>query len=74
MKSQRYAIVIEKGDRNYSGYAPDLPGCIATGETLEAVTELLREAIPLHLDSLRAMGEEIPEPTTHCDYVEAHLV
>ncbi|MFB2771242.1 type II toxin-antitoxin system HicB family antitoxin [Pelatocladus sp. BLCC-F211] len=67
----RYAIVIEKADGNYSAYVPDLPGCVATGLTLEEVEEQMREAITFHLEGLREDGLPIPEPTTLCEYVEA---
>jgi predicted RNase H-like HicB family nuclease len=67
----RYAIVIEKADGNYSAYVPDLPGCVATGLTLEEVEEQMREAIAFHLEGLREDGLPIPEPTTLCEYVEA---
>lgn len=67
----RYAMIIETGKRNYSAYLPDLPGCIATGKTLEEVRERMREAIELHLAGLREDGLPIPQPTTLADYVEA---
>ena len=67
----RYAVVIEWGEHNYSAYVPDLPGCIATGKTVEEVTQLIREAIALHLEGLREDGDPIPEPTTLCAYVDA---
>lgn len=66
----RYAIVIEPGPPNYSAFIPDLPGCVATGETLDQLKENLREAIEMHLEGLREDGEPIPEPVTLCDYVE----
>jgi predicted RNase H-like HicB family nuclease len=60
----RYAIVIEGGDAtNYSAYAPDLPGCVATGATVEECETAMREAIRFHLEGLRATGEAAPEPT-----------
>ena len=46
---KRYAIVIEKAESNYAAYVPDLPGCIATGVTVEETERLLREAIELHV-------------------------
>jgi len=49
----RYAVVIEKADGNYSAYVPDLPGCVATGETVDAVEAEIREAIRLHIDGLK---------------------
>jgi predicted RNase H-like HicB family nuclease len=67
----KYAIIIEAGERNYSAYVPDLPGCIATGKTLEEVKQVMREAIAFHLEGLRAEGLPIPEPTTLAEYVEA---
>lgn len=67
----RYAMIIEKGQRNFSAYLPDLPGCIATGKTVEEVRERMREAIELHLAGMREDGLPIPEPTSLADYVEA---
>lgn len=67
----RYAVVIEKADGNYSGYVPDLPGCVATGRSPKEVNANLREAIRFHLDGLRDDGLPIPEPETVCDYVDA---
>ncbi len=66
----RYAVVIEKAENNYSGYVPDLPGCVATGETVEETESVLREAIGFHLAGLREDGAPIPEPASHVDYVE----
>ena len=67
---KRYAIVIEKAATNYGGYVPDLPGCIATGATVEETECLLREAIALHLAGMREDGLSIPEPSRIVDYVE----
>lgn len=67
----RYAVVIEKASGNYSGYVPDLPGCIATGSTPDEVERELREAVWFHIDGLKADGEPVPEPTTRAEYVEA---
>ena len=67
----RYAVVIEKADANYSAYVPDLPGCVATGETVEAVEQEIRAAIRFHIEGLKADGLEIPAPTSIADYVEA---
>ena len=67
----RYAMIIEAGDQNYSAYLPDLPGCVATGRTLDEVRERMREAIELHLAGMREDGLPIPQPTTLADYVEA---
>lgn len=67
---KRYAIVIEKAEDNFAAYAPDLPGCIATGATREESEQLMREAIELHLAGLREDGLPIPPPTSTVDYVE----
>jgi predicted RNase H-like HicB family nuclease len=64
-------MIIEPGDRKYSAYLPDLPGCIATGKTIEEVRQRMREAIELHLEGMRADGLPIPQPTSLADYVEA---
>lgn len=66
-----YLVVIEGEGDSYSGYAPDLPGCVAAGETPEEVRQLMHEAVPLHLESLRAHGEPVPPPRSEVDYVEA---
>lgn len=66
----RYAIVIEKADGNYSAYVPDLPGCIATGATIEETEVSIREAIEFHLDGLREDGLDIPIPSSRVEYVE----
>lgn len=66
----RYAIVIEKANGNYSAYAPDLPGCVATGASIEETEAEMREAIVFHLEGLRADGLAIPIPMSHVDYVE----
>jgi predicted RNase H-like HicB family nuclease len=67
----RYAMIIEQGDRNFSAYLPDLPGCIATGKTIDEVRQNMTEAIELHLEGMREDGLPIPEPTSLADYVEA---
>jgi predicted RNase H-like HicB family nuclease len=67
----RYGVVIEKAEHNYSAYVPDLPGCVATGETVEEVEREIRDAIRFHLEGMKEDGLPIPTPTTICDYVEA---
>ncbi len=66
----QYTILIEKGETSYGAYIPDLPGCIAVGETVEEVRALIYEAIEFHLEGMREEGLPIPEPTTHAEYVE----
>jgi predicted RNase H-like HicB family nuclease len=67
----RYAIVIEKAEGNYSAYVPDLPGCVATGDTVQAVEAQIRDAIRFHIEGLKADGALIPAPTSIAEYVEA---
>jgi predicted RNase H-like HicB family nuclease len=67
---KRYAIVIEKAASNYAAYVPDLPGCVATGETREETERMLREAIEMHIEGLTEDGLPIPEPSAAVDYVE----
>jgi predicted RNase H-like HicB family nuclease len=66
----RYAVIFEKGTRNYSAYVPDLPGCVAAGRTLKETEELIREAIELHLQGMREDGDKVPEPTCIAGSVE----
>ena len=66
----RYAIVIEKAQSNYSAYVPDLPGCVATGMSIEEVEAQIREAIEFHLDGHREDGIPIPAPSSRVEYVE----
>ncbi|WP_017294359.1 type II toxin-antitoxin system HicB family antitoxin [Geminocystis herdmanii] len=67
----RYAIVIEKAPSNYSAYCPDLPGCVATGDTIEELKNEMTEAITFHLEGLREEGLPIPLPLSLTDYIEA---
>jgi predicted RNase H-like HicB family nuclease len=67
----RYAVVIEKANDNYSAYVPDLPGCVATGPTVEATEIEIREAIRFHIEGLKADGLPVPAPTSIAEYVEA---
>ncbi len=67
---KRYAIVVERAGANYAAYVPDLPGCVATGDTVEATERLLREAMEVHVAGLREDGLEVPEPSSVVDYLE----
>ena len=71
--NQKYAVIYEQGPSSVGAYVPDLPGCVAVGDTLEETKALIKEAIEFHLEGMRRHGTEIPEPTTLCDYVEAPL-
>lgn len=66
----RCAIVIEKAAANYSAYVPDLPGCVATGATVEEVETQIREAIALHVEGLREDGLPVPAPASRVEYVD----
>jgi predicted RNase H-like HicB family nuclease len=66
----RYAVVIQKANGNYSAYVPLLPGCVATGGTVAAVENEIREAIRFHIDGLQADGIVVPQPTSIAEYVE----
>ena len=67
----RYAVVIEKAGENYSAYVPDLPGCAATGDTLEGVEAEIRAAVRFHIEGLKEDGLQVPEPTSIAEYVDA---
>jgi predicted RNase H-like HicB family nuclease len=66
----RYAIVIEAAGANFSAYVPDLPGCVATGSTVEETEREIRAAIEFHLEGLRAEDLPIPPASSRVDYVE----
>lgn len=66
----KYAVVIERAGESLSAYVPDLPGCIATGNSVSEVEQLIREAILFHLEGLREDGIKIPEPSCAVGYVE----
>lgn len=65
-----YAVVLERTDNNYAAYVPDLPGCVATGQTRQQVERRIRTAIELHLEGMREDGEIPPTPTTRVSTVE----
>jgi predicted RNase H-like HicB family nuclease len=66
----RYLIIIESTAMGYSAYSPDLPGCIATGETRQQVQMQMHDAIEFHIEGLRQAGEPVPEPRSHAAYCE----
>jgi predicted RNase H-like HicB family nuclease len=66
----KYVVVFEKAPNNYSVYVPDLPGCVAAGDTREEVEQLIREAIAFHLEGMKAENEPIPEPSAWTQLVE----
>jgi predicted RNase H-like HicB family nuclease len=59
-----YGVIIERGETGYGAYAPELPGLGVAGDSIEEVERLIREAIPLHIESLRTHGDPVPPPST----------
>jgi len=64
-----YLVIVEKGETSYGAYVPDLPGCVAVGDTRDEAMQLIREAIELHIESLRENGEDVPEPHSSVEKV-----
>jgi predicted RNase H-like HicB family nuclease len=65
----KYAVIYEKTNTGYSAYAPDLPGCIATGTSLESTKKRMEKAMEMHLAAMRADNDPIPTPTTQASYI-----
>jgi predicted RNase H-like HicB family nuclease len=66
----RYLVVVEEGPTSFGAYVPDLPGCVAAGESREEVMELIQEAIEFHLENIREGGRAIPIPHSCGEFVE----
>ena len=66
----KYVVIVEKTGNGYSAYLPDLPGCVAAGDTVEETERLIQEAITYHVEALRENGDPIPEPSTSAQLVE----
>lgn len=66
----KYVVVIEEGPESWGAYVPDLPGCIAVGESRDEILQLIKEAVALHLEGLIADGVSIPSPHTQVEYVD----
>ena len=66
----RYMVVIERGESSWGAHVPDLPGCVAVGETRDEVIGLIREAIVLHIEGLRQDGLPVPKPTSEGEFVD----
>lgn len=66
----KYAVVIEKAPTIFSFYIPDLPGCVATGATIEDVEKEIRQAIEFHIEDMRNNGEVVPQPSSSVEYIE----
>jgi predicted RNase H-like HicB family nuclease len=72
--SNRYAVVIEKGDTTYGAYVPDLPGCFAVGDSKAEVEALIAEAIALHIQALQEQGNPVPLPSSSVEYIQPAAV
>ncbi len=66
----KYAVIIEKGEDGYGAHVPDLPGCIAAGETREEVIKLIQEAIEFHIEGLKEDGQPVPAPASSIEIIE----
>ena len=66
----RYVVIVEKGPTSFGAYVPDLPGCVAVGDSKEEVLQLIHEAIEFHLEGLREDGQPIPAPASFIEYVD----
>ena len=69
----KYPVIIEKANGNYSAYSPDLPGCVATGITIEKTLDRMKEAIQFHIEGLQTEGLPIPEPSSRVKYIEISI-
>ncbi len=69
----RYMVVVEKGEASYGAFVPDLPGCVAVGETEKEVVGLIQEAIQFHLEDLRIEGQPIPQPASKSKFIKVAL-
>ena len=68
----RYLVVVEEGQTSFGAYVPDLPGCVAAGETREEALALIRDAIEFHIVGLKEAGEPIPIPSSTAEVIDVH--
>lgn len=69
----QYLVVIEQGPSSFGAYVPDLPGCVAVGETREEVTQLIHEAIEFHVEGMKEDGIPVPQPHSFIEFVEVRV-
>lgn len=69
----RYMVVVEEGPTSFGAYVPDLPGCIAAGETKQDVMQLIQEAIEIHLEGIKNEGAAVPQPHSYSEFVEVQI-
>jgi len=67
----RYAVIFEKSERNFGAYVPDLPGCVAVGESLAEAKSAIADAMKKHIESLKAEGHSVPQPASVAAYIDA---
>lgn len=70
MAVTRYMVVVERGEKSWGAHVPDLPGCVAVGESRDEVLRLIREAIEFHIDGLKQDGVPVPAPSSEGEFVE----
>ena len=68
----QYLVVVEEGATSFGAYVPDLPGCVAAGETREEALALIREAIEFHIEGLRQSGQAVPKPSSTGEIIDVH--
>ncbi len=66
----RYAVVIERGESSFGAYVPDLPGCVAAGETREEVIKLIQEAVEFHIEALKEDGLPVPDSSVTVEFID----
>jgi predicted RNase H-like HicB family nuclease len=66
----RYMVVVERGEKSWGAHVPDLPGCVAVGDTRDEVLQVIREAIDFHIEGLRQDGLPVPAPSSESEFVE----
>lgn len=71
LSAEGYLVVVARGETSWGAWAPDLPGCVAVGESADEAIELMRGAVTMHLESMRDAGEPVPPPTSQAVYIAA---
>ena len=67
----KYAVIVEEGESSFGAHVPDLPSCVAVGDTKAEVLKLIQEAIQFHIEGLREDGQPVPAPSSSVEYVES---
>jgi len=70
----KYMVIVEKGEKGYGAYIPDLPGCVAAADTRDEVIELIKGAIEFHIEGLREAGQPVPQPSSVSELVDVNEV